>query len=156
MHQKWQSYGVWFLRYKVWWTEFFVILDCFLPFYPPNNPKNQNFEKTEKKSWDIIILHKCTKNHDHMLYCSLDIARNRCNYCFSFWTIFCPFCHYSPKNQNQKKKKMKKTPEDIIILHKCTKNYYHMLYCSSDMTRYRCNCYFSFCAIICSFTSITA
>ena len=24
---------------------FFVILDRFLPFYPPNNPKNQNFEK---------------------------------------------------------------------------------------------------------------
>ena len=28
-------YGVWFLRYEVWQTEFFVILDCFLPFYPP-------------------------------------------------------------------------------------------------------------------------
>ena len=37
---RWQSYDVWLLRYEVWQTEFFVILDCFLPFYPPNNPKN--------------------------------------------------------------------------------------------------------------------
>ena len=27
-------------------------------------------EKIEKKPGDIIILHKCTKNHDHILYCS--------------------------------------------------------------------------------------
>ena len=27
---------------------FFVILDRFLAFYPPNNPKNQNFEKLTK------------------------------------------------------------------------------------------------------------
>ena len=46
--------------------ESFVILGHFLPFYP-TNPKNQNFEKMPG---DIIILHKCTKNHDHMLYCS--------------------------------------------------------------------------------------
>ena len=122
---KWLSYNVWFLRYVVQWTEFFVILDpffalyppltwkikflkkmkkppgdimtiiwCMVPeiprstdiifchfgpflhFYPPNNPKNQNFEKLEKTSGDRIILHKCTKNYDHMLYCSLFI----CNY----------------------------------------------------------------------------
>ena len=66
----------------------------------------------------IIIWHKCTKNHDHMLYSSWDMARDRCNF-FSFWPIFCPFCPpNSPKNQNLIKKK--KTPGDIIILHKCT------------------------------------
>ena len=37
---------------------------------PTNNPKNQNFEKMKKTSGDIVILLKCTKNHDHMLYCS--------------------------------------------------------------------------------------
>ena len=26
---------------------------------------------------DIIILRKCSKNHDHMLYCSWDMARDR-------------------------------------------------------------------------------
>ena len=43
---------------------------CFLPFYLPNNPKNQNFEKMKTTHGDIIILHKCTKNHDQILYCS--------------------------------------------------------------------------------------
>ena len=36
---------------------------------PPKNPKNQNFKKMKKVPGDII-LHKCTKNHDHMLRCS--------------------------------------------------------------------------------------
>ena len=86
---KWQSYDVWFLKYRVHQTNFFVILDHFLPFYPPNNPKNQNFEKMKKTPGDII-LYKCTKNHDHMLYCSWDMVHDGCNY-FSFWAIFCPF-----------------------------------------------------------------
>ena len=55
-----------FLRYGVQ-----SVLDQLLPFYPTNNLKNQNFEKNEKNPEDII-LHKCTKNHDHMLYCSWD------------------------------------------------------------------------------------
>ena len=50
----------------------FVILDHFLPFYFPNNPKNQNFQKKKKKKapGDIINLPKCTENHNHMLDCS--------------------------------------------------------------------------------------
>ena len=46
-------------------TDFFVILDHFLPFYPPNNLKNQNFEKMKKISGDIIILHMCSINDNH-------------------------------------------------------------------------------------------
>ena len=80
---------LWFLRYGVRQTEFFVIMDRFLPFYPPMDPENQNFEKMKKAPGDIIILHKCTKNHDHMLHCSWDMVHDRCNY-FSFWAIFCP------------------------------------------------------------------
>ena len=45
----------------------------------------------KKTPGDIIIPHKCTKNHDHMLYCSWNMAHDRCNCCFSFWAIFCPF-----------------------------------------------------------------
>ena len=70
---------------------FFVILNRFLPFHPSNNLKNQNFEKLKKAPGDIIILHKCTKNHDHMLYCSLEMARNGFNCYFWFWAIFYPF-----------------------------------------------------------------
>ena len=35
VHQKPQPYEVWFLRYRVRQTEFFVFLAHFLPFYPP-------------------------------------------------------------------------------------------------------------------------
>ena len=69
-YHKWQSYDVWFKRYELWWKFFFVILDCFLPFYPHNNPKNQDFEKMKKIPRDIIILYMCTKNYNHMVYCS--------------------------------------------------------------------------------------
>ena len=49
---KWQSYDVWFLKYGVWWAEFFVILNHFLPFYSANNLENSNFEKwREKNAW---------------------------------------------------------------------------------------------------------
>ena len=36
--------------------------------HPPNSLKNQGFLKMEKTPRDIIILHNCVKNHDHMLY----------------------------------------------------------------------------------------
>ena len=35
--------------------EFFVILDHFLPFDPPNNPKNQNFEEMEILSFYTCV-----------------------------------------------------------------------------------------------------
>ena len=63
----------------------------FFAHLPPKNPENQNFEKMKKIPGDIIMLNKCTKNHDHMLCCSWDMAHDRCNGYFSFWAIFCPF-----------------------------------------------------------------
>ena len=75
------------MKYEVQQTEF-VLFGNFLPFYPANNQKNQNFEKMKKSPCDII-LHKCTKNHYHMLYCTWDRVQGGCNCYFSFWTIFC-------------------------------------------------------------------
>ena len=88
VYHKWQLYDVCFLRYGVWLTEFFVILDHFVPFYSPKTPKNQNFEKMEKTAGDIITLHKCTKNHDYMLHCSCDTMHDGCNSFFLFWAFF--------------------------------------------------------------------
>ena len=51
LHHKWQSYDVWFLRYEVWRTDSFVILDLFWTFYPRNNAKNENFQKMKKSTW---------------------------------------------------------------------------------------------------------
>ena len=130
--------------YGVWRTEFFVILDRFLPFNPTspsNNPKNQNFEKMKKLAGDIIILYRCTINDK---WCKVP----------EIWRVSDrSFCHFGlfyallPPPNNLKYKsfeKLKKNPGDIIILHWCTKNHDHMLYCYWYMAHNRCNWYFSF------------
>ena len=52
VYHKWQSYDVWFLRYGAWQTKFFVILERFLSFYPPMDPKIKIL-KNWKKSLEI-------------------------------------------------------------------------------------------------------
>ena len=91
VYQKSQSYDVCFLKYGAQKTDFFLIFDHFLPFYPPKNPENQNFEKIFKKRapGDIIILHRRTINSNDM-YGSSDMRCDRQNY-LSSWFIFCPF-----------------------------------------------------------------
>ena len=70
VYHKWQSYAVWFLRYWVWRTEFFLILDHFLLFYPLTTQKIKILKKTKKRPGDIIVLHMCTINGNHVMYCS--------------------------------------------------------------------------------------
>ena len=62
---------------------FFVILGNFLPLYPPTTLK-MKISKMKKSPGNIIILHKCTKNHDHLLYFSRDMAHEECNCYFHF------------------------------------------------------------------------
>ena len=38
-------------KIRVRQTKFLVILGHLLPFYPPNNPQNQNFEKMKKMTY---------------------------------------------------------------------------------------------------------
>ena len=42
----------------------------FFALLTPNSPKNENFKKMKKNLRDVTILHTCTKNYDHMVYCS--------------------------------------------------------------------------------------
>ena len=43
--------------------------------------KRQKTKNKKKKTpGDIIIYHKCTENHDHMLHCSWDMAHDTYNY----------------------------------------------------------------------------
>ena len=118
VYQKSWSYAIQFLRYGAQRMEvLYFIFGYFLTFHPPSSSK-KNSEKWEKRQQqqqqqqpvDIIILHKCTKNHDHMLYCSWDI------WCVTDVIIF-PLGYFlsfyrpnSPKNRKfQKKKKNKQT-----------------------------------------------
>ena len=86
---------------------------------------------------------------------------DRCNCYFSFWDFFCPFTVLTAwkikisKKMKKKKKKKKKPCWRYHHFNKCTKNYDHLLYCSLDMVRDRCN-YFSFRANFCPFTPLTA
>ena len=105
VYHKLESNHVWFPRYGVWRTKFFVILDNFFSFYPTNNPKNQNFEKMKQMPADIIILQMCNINENHMMYGSSDMECKRQNFCH-----FGPFFALLPKNnlKNQIFEKMKK------------------------------------------------
>ena len=97
--------------------------------------ENQNFN-IEKTPRDIIILHNCTTNNNHMMY--------------DFWDMECDdifFCHSGPlfallppwTQKIKILKKWKKTPEDIIILQMCTINDSHMMNGSWDMQYNRQN-----------------
>ena len=87
VYHKWKSYDLWFLRYGVQQIEFFVIFNCFWPFTPPTTQKIKILKKW-KKPGDIIILHRCTKNNDHMMYGCWNMVRNRCT---DRWTNGCTY-----------------------------------------------------------------
>ena len=68
----------------------FFILGYIFPIYKwkkMKQPKTWKFQKNEKKGLEISFY----ANHDHILYCSWDMARETCNCYFSFWAIFCHF-----------------------------------------------------------------
>ena len=76
LYQKSWSYVTLFMRYDVWGMWFlFFILGYFLPFYHPNNQKNQNFRKMIKHL-EISSFHTCTKNNDHIMFGSWDMVRD--------------------------------------------------------------------------------
>ena len=128
-------------------TEFFVILDHFLPFYPPNNPKHQTFEKNGKNTW----------RYDHFAHVYHKWQS------FDVWflrygvrqTIFCHFGQFFALYPlTTPKIKFWKNENNIwryhftyvyqkswsYLLHMCTKNHDHMLYCSLHIVHNRCNC----------------
>ena len=82
---------------------------------------------------DIIILHKCTKNHDHMLHCSWDTAHDRCNFYFSFQSYFLLFYLLTiPKIKILKKWKKRL---EISSFYTCVPQIMTTMYSSWDMVR---------------------
>ena len=54
----------------------------FEPFFallPPTDPENQNFE-IKKTPTDIIVLHNCTINDNHIMYGSCDMEQDGHNF----------------------------------------------------------------------------
>ena len=156
--------------------------ESFLALTPPpkkkKTPKIHNFEKIKKMAgyiivlnmciiWgmvhdiknenvflDAIILHLCTKNHDHMMYACWDMACDRhgswnirCNSFLSFRAIFCLLTLLT----TQKIKILKKKPADIIILHLCQMNDNQIIYVSWDIKLNRIFSHFG--PFFCPFTT---
>ena len=146
VYHKWQSYDVWLLRYGVWQTEFFV-----KPW------KIKILKKWKKRPGDIIILIKFIKNHDHMLYCSWNVAFDGCIIViFHFGLFFAVLSPNLPKNWTFKKKSRKTHWRYHHVAQVYQKSWSYMLYCSWGMVHDRCNCYFWFWAIFSPFTPLTA
>ena len=68
----------------------FYFYEGFFALLPNFSPPPLKFQRMKKNPVNIIILHKCTKNRNHMLWGSWHMEYNGCNY-FSFWAIFCAF-----------------------------------------------------------------
>ena len=96
MYHTWRSYDIWFQKCKVQQRKVFVILGHFVFCHPPNNPENQKFKILTKKPGDIIILHMCTLNNNHMMYGSWDMECDRQKF-LSFGTIFALLPSYGPR-----------------------------------------------------------
>ena len=94
--------------YSSWDTEQDRTFCHFGSFFAPLTPSHHHqkikiLKKMEKKMpGDIILLHMCTINKDHMMYGSWDIKCKRQNF-LSFWAIFCPFTPDNPKNLSSEK-----------------------------------------------------
>ena len=91
VYHKWQSY--WCMVPHIWNATdiIFCHFRLFFALLPPlTTQKNQNFEKMKTSPGDIIILHRCTINGNHMMYGSWDMKHDKQNF-LSFWTILFPF-----------------------------------------------------------------
>ena len=131
---------------EIWCVTDVIVIShfwLFLPFYPLNSVKNQNFEKM-KKCPEILSFYICVLKiiirwcMVPEIWCVTDVIVT---------SHFGLFFALLPPKQPKKLKLMKKTLGDIIILHISTKNYDQMMYGSWDMAHDRCNWYSSFWAI---------
>ena len=130
----------------------------FFVFAPLLTLKIKISKKCKKIPGDIVLLHICTINQDHM-HPWYDVCFLR--YDVQQTELFChlgPFFSLYPSNspKNENFKTMKKRPGDIIILREGTKNHDQMLCSSWDIVCVGCNCYCSFWVIFSPFTPLTA
>ena len=74
----------------------------FFALLPPTCPKNENFKNMKNAPGDIIILHKCTKNHDHMQSVSeiwqvkagFELAVRNSQFAIRFGSLRMSFCNF--------------------------------------------------------------
>ena len=135
---------------QIWSACTDIIFRHFRPFFallPHYWPRKLKFGKNVKKHLEILSFYTCVPLIK-IIWCMVpEIWSSTGKFFLSSWANF--FCHLGQffvllSFSFLKISKMKKNPGDIIILHKCTKNHDHLLYCSRDMAHEGCNCYFHF------------
>ena len=103
VYPKSQLYDVWFLRYRDR-QNFLSFWAIFCPLSPLTTQKVKIL-KLKKTPGDIIILHICTINDNHVMYGSWDMERDGQNF-LSFWTV--SFSFTPPTNPKMFEKLKKK------------------------------------------------
>ena len=99
--------------------------------------KIRTLKKWKKIAEDIMILHNCTKNHNHMRYSCWDTEWGK--FVLSFWVNFCPFHSFllSPPNlttQTTKILKKWKNHVEMSLFWTCPKKRRNkMMHTHSDM-----------------------
>ena len=113
LHMCTENHNIWCMVPEIP-SETDIIFCHFGPFFCPFTPiALLILKKMKKPPGDIIILHICTINDNHMMYGSWDIKHDRLNF-LSVWTIFCPFTPLRAKKIKIFKK-----------IEKSTRRYYH-------------------------------
>ena len=135
-------------------------MGLFFTLLPP--PEKWKFQKNEEKPYRYN--HFTLVYQKSWLYAIL-FLRNGMWQMYLLFFILAIFCPFTPLTAQKTKisKNFKKcleissfytsVPKTMII---CTKNHDYMLYCSWDMAHDGCNCCFSFWAIFCLSTPLTA
>ena len=120
---------IWLIVTKKWCTHQYRLFRPLFAFSTLFGPKNQNFSKIKKIPGDVIILHQCTKNHNHMIFnlqnmmwIALQVILGNLCLLPNFW-----------RKKSKCLKKRKKTPGYIIVLHLHPKNHNHLIYSSLKM-----------------------
>ena len=94
---------MWLLRYQAKRTDFFVILDHLYPF--TTQSKMSRFSKIKKKTGNIVVLHMCTINDNHMIHVFWDMDRD--GQIFFYFGQFSPlFSSKNLKNQSFEERKL--------------------------------------------------
>ena len=85
------NHYVWFLRYRMRQTEFFVFWGIFCPFTPPplRTQKIKFLKKNEKKS-EILSFYTCVLYMSIISCVAPEIGVQQTE-CSVLWVIFCPF-----------------------------------------------------------------
>ena len=142
-------YGSWDMEREGQSVLSFWVIFC--PFTPQF--AKSKFWKNEKKPGDIIVLHKCTINDNHIMHGSWDMEYQEQSF-LSFWNIFCSLTPLKiPKMKILKKRKNTTTTTkkclEIISFYMCTVNDNHMMYRFWDLEQARH--FLSFWTIFCPF-----